>query len=311
MENKKITIAICTYNRVKLLKECLLSFTPEYQNFDKEMYEILIIDNNSSDSTQELAKEFSNKYTNYRVVIETNQGLSYARNRAYKEAKGEWIAYIDDDARGHKNYLHQLLKDIINFSFDAIGGPCIPLYHEDKPKWYKDSYQSSKKLSQLGKLENDFIVGFNSVFRKSILESIGGFNTSIGMNGNKVAYGEETEVQIKIRQIGGIVFFDPNLLVNHYIDSYKLNLFWFIKSNYAVGRDSWQTFRITPNFLNIFKAFLGIFFYFAKSILVYTPTLMIRKNFYYQNFIIEVLSKPSMNLGRVIAGVKLLMVFKK
>jgi glucosyl-dolichyl phosphate glucuronosyltransferase len=83
----------------------LKSFTPEYQNFNSKLYEVLVVNNNSTDDTQKVLEKYVEKHDNYKCVIEKNQGLSFARNRAYKEANGEWIAYIDDDAYGKKDYM--------------------------------------------------------------------------------------------------------------------------------------------------------------------------------------------------------------
>jgi glycosyltransferase involved in cell wall biosynthesis len=306
MENVKITIAICTYNRAELLKDCLDSFISSYQNFDSNLYEVLVVNNNSNDTTQELAQSYAEKYDNFRVVVETNQGLSHARNRAYKEAKGEWIAYIDDDARGHKNYIIQLSTNIDTYCFDAIGGPCIPLYHINKPIWYKESYQNAKKILEIGELKKGFIDGFNSVFKKVTLEKLDGFNTNIGMTGKKVAYGEETELQIKIRNMDGVIYFDPNLLVDHYIDNYKLNLLWFLKSSYANGRDSWVTFHQKPTFFKLFKLLASIFYNFFKNGIINAPNLF-KRNYYMQNYVIDTFQTSSNSLGKLVSGCKILL----
>lgn len=299
-----ITVVICTYNRKYLLAECLQSFLPKNQMVDPTCYEVLVINNNSSDDTQKIANIFSQKYKNFRVCLESEQGLSFARNRGYKEAKGEWIAYVDDDAKAHNNYISRLLFNINNYQFDCIGGSCIPKYHKVKPIWYRDNYQIPAK-NLFGALAIGYIDGFNCVFKKNILIDINGFNVLIGMNGNKIAYGEETEVQVKIRKNGGIIFFDPDLIVDHYIDDYKLTVIWFLKSSYANGRDSWFTFHQKPSLYSLAKLFFSIHYRLLKNTFM-KSRLLLKKDYYCQNLVIDVIV-PVMNLiGRFSSGVYIL-----
>ncbi len=78
----QITIAICTYNRKELLKRCLDSLLPQLT----DQVEILVIDNGTHK-----VKTLVDLYSNIRYVSESNTGLSYARNKAIKEANGDWI----------------------------------------------------------------------------------------------------------------------------------------------------------------------------------------------------------------------------
>ena len=98
----KLSVIICTYNRVELLGKCVNSLMT--QTARKENYEIIVIDNNSTDNTADLIRKIKIINSNLRYVKEANQGLSYARNRGWKEAKGEYIAYIDDDCKADNNW---------------------------------------------------------------------------------------------------------------------------------------------------------------------------------------------------------------
>ncbi len=104
---KKISIVICTYNRADLLKDCLASLTE--QNASTDQFEVLTINNNSTDHTVRVGTEFSASYAHYRLITEEEQGLSRARNRGYKEAEADWLLYLDDDAIFPENLVERAL----------------------------------------------------------------------------------------------------------------------------------------------------------------------------------------------------------
>ena len=207
-------------------------------------YEVIIVDNNSIDNTQEIALSFVERYPNFRYIKEPKQGLSHSRNRGYKEAYGEYVAYIDDDARAEKKWV----ENIIGFALRrpdivAFGGPYKRFVFEEIPKWYKDSYGSCN----LGEEErpiahNEWISGTNMIYKSSLLMELGGFDTRVGMSGDTVSYGEETNLLIKIKQKSLPIFYVPNIVVEHLIPDYKLSLKWMLKSHYMNGFSGFETF---------------------------------------------------------------------
>ena len=91
-----LSVVVCTYNRSDILRSCLESLGAQSAN--PERFEVLVVDNNSTDGTFEMAVSFSGCHGNFRVIREPLQGLSNARNRGWREAQGRYVAYIDDDA---------------------------------------------------------------------------------------------------------------------------------------------------------------------------------------------------------------------
>jgi glycosyltransferase involved in cell wall biosynthesis len=87
-----LSVVICTYNRAELLERALNSLLNSPREAS-ESWELLVIDNNSTDMTKEVVSSYEARY-----ILEPNQGIAYARNRGYMEAKGTYVAYIDDDA---------------------------------------------------------------------------------------------------------------------------------------------------------------------------------------------------------------------
>jgi glycosyltransferase involved in cell wall biosynthesis len=237
-----VSVVVCTYNRADLLKGCLGSLAR--QSVDKAGYEVIVVDNNSTDNTEEVIRSFIELYPNFRYVKEPKQGLSHARNRGWKEARGEYVAYIDDDGRAAPTWVDNIIgftsrrPDIVVF-----GGPFKGFTLMKLPQWYKESYGEFTLGEEERPLRrNEWINGTNMVYKRSLLMELGGFNTEIGMSGKRVSYGEETNLLFKIRERDFPVFYVPSIVVEHLIADYKLSLRWFIKSRYAKGRDSWHTF---------------------------------------------------------------------
>ena len=115
------------------------------QTTKKENYEIIVIDNNSTDNTADIIRKMTIVNRNLRYVKETNQGLSYARNRGWKEGKGEYIAYIDDDCQADINWCKHIIEafEIVKPQPVVIGGSSSPWYNLKPPSWFCDDMESS------------------------------------------------------------------------------------------------------------------------------------------------------------------------
>ena len=302
MDNPLLSVVVCTYNRATLLCEVLESLLE--QSVDPSLYEVIVIDNNSTDETPRIARHFVERHHNVRVFRETRQGLSYARNRGCKEARAEWIAYIDDDARAHRNYVERALQTIRQCDFECFGGVYLPWYRDGRPEWYKEQYASNRyDQGFLGYLpEHKYASGGNFLIKKTLLEHIGGFAVELGMCGSAVAYGEETRLQIDLRKMGHKIGFDPELLIDHYVAPYKQHPSWFFKSAFRIGESSWvvngRKVTIFALLLNVVALLLLPLILLPKNI-VY---LILRRS-YWQNLIIDTFSRSAGILGRLKAGI--------
>jgi glucosyl-dolichyl phosphate glucuronosyltransferase len=295
----ELTIIICTYNRENLIKECLQSLT--LQTYPKDKFEVLIIDNNSTDRTEVICKEFVKSQPNFRYIKELKQGLGHARNCGYKNAKTEWVAYVDDDAKSHLNYVERAIYIIKNFDFDCFGGVFNAWYTVKKPKWIPEDFGTNKwKQNYTGILNGYSMDGGNMVWKKSVLQMLGGFHTEIGMIGNKISYGEETYVQELARKKGVKIGFDPELQIDHYVQPYKLNLAWQLKSDYAIGIDFWQSFNLTPTKQDaVYLNYQYLARHFFVDLFKNFPKVITKKNYFWQNLLLEVCSPYAIQLGKL------------
>ena len=248
-----LSIVICTYNRAELLRFCLQSLCE--QNSNMQDVEILVINNNSSDNTLEVTDEFKNKLEDFRVVTETNQGLSHARNRGYLEAKGDWVCYLDDDAKAHVDMVTESLNVIKLNAYSCFGGVYLPWYKYGQPKWFKDKYGSNKKPYDKPTvlLGDSHLSGGIFFVKRNLLNELNGFLTSLGMTGKKVAYGEETELQLRIREKGLETVYIPAIKIDHLVPEYKLHVDWFLRGAEALGRDQVKMGMVKASSWSYFK----------------------------------------------------------
>lgn len=301
-KEKLICIVICTRNRDYIIRECLNSLVN--QTADKSLFNVLIVDNNSSDNTKDICLEFTQQFENFFYVCEKNEGLSYAKNRGYQEAKATWIGYVDDDAKAHPNYVERSLWVIKNFNFDAFGGQYLPWYKYGKPRWIPENFGTNGKLREdVGELEKGYLSGGISFFKRFILVEINGFSTKLGMTGKTMAYGEETLLQILMKERGYTIGFDPNLHIDHLVNKYKLNPWWILKSYYKRGLNYWQSNQLKNNLTDARTILKYLASTVVKHILIFTPKLK-KKNYYWQNWLLDVFSLPASLLGKLIGVFK-------
>ncbi|XDD51539.1 glycosyltransferase family 2 protein [Leptospira sp. WS92.C1] len=214
----KISVIIPTYNRSAILSQCLDSLL--LQNYPKENYEILVVDNASKDGTFEVVNDYQRKYGKdlIRYVYEVKPGLVHARHCGYKNSQYDILSYTDDDAILHPNWLASIAKSFESSdSPSAVGGKILIRWNETPPDWIFP-YESL-----LGKLdygnedfvkEGLFINGGNFHIRKEILKILGGFNPD--QIGDWLIGDGETGLCRKLHKNGYMIGWAPNALMEHY-----------------------------------------------------------------------------------------------
>jgi len=239
-----ISVVLCTCNRAELFVKALSTLCE--QLLETRFYEIIIVDNNSTDSTRSIADKFCRDYPNIRYVLETHQGLSYARNRGWKEARGLYVAYVDDDCSMPAQWLKIAIEIINKIASAVFGGPYFAFYNSSKPYWWKDSYGNYEQARVSRPLrELEYLRGGNIFFRRKVLEDMKGFEAKLGMSGQTLGYGEETHLQRRIRSAmpNEIIYYDTRLYNYHLVRSEKMRLGWNLYSHFVNGRDSNEIFQ--------------------------------------------------------------------
>jgi glucosyl-dolichyl phosphate glucuronosyltransferase len=277
------SIIICTYNRSDVLQHCLQSFKTEVESKVVE-FEIIVVDNNSTDNTREIVLSFERELP-LCYVKEEAIGLSFARNKGYHEASFDWVIYIDDDAKVHKGFLERAKWIVDNFTFDGFGGRCFPWYLTPKPAWLPADFGLMPKfLKAPGVLPPDkHAQGMVMAFKKDALQAVGGFPSNLGMTGNTVGYGEENWVQDRMREQGYSIGFDPELKVDHLVASYKYSLSWHFRRQYAKGKAASILKKKNSNAFGKIIWAIGVT---SKGLIVNSLKLF-RRNYFYQNYLLD------------------------
>ena len=237
-----ISVVICTYNRADLLANALRSVCE--QSLGSDEYEVIVVDNNSTDHTREVVERFVGAYPNVRYCLETQVGLSHARNRGWQEAKGEYVAYTDDDCEVPPEWL-AVAKEIVGERSPVVfGGPYQAFYMSQKPPWYKDSYGSMDYGPAARCLSSgEALAGNNMFFRRQALVDSGGFDAKLGMTGGQVGYGEDNEIQnrLGVRHGNCAIYYDPRLTLGHLVRAEQMTIRWVLRAHVAKGRYRYWT----------------------------------------------------------------------
>lgn len=132
---KQISVCICTYKRPEQLGLLLESLSK--QTFPLANFEIIVVDNDYSASARSVVDEAIQLYPSLyiRYEIEPTQGISYARNRTVALAKGELLAFIDDDECASRNWLSDLVNTMEEYRADAALGPVVPRFPANTSQW--------------------------------------------------------------------------------------------------------------------------------------------------------------------------------
>lgn len=263
----KFNIIICTYNRVDILKITLPCYNslkvPEGVDL-----EVIIVDNNSNDETAGYVDKFITKghsRIKYRYIAEPRQGLSYARNTGYKNASGDYIAYMDDECIIPENWLNIAFQDVVSERPAFLGGPYYGKYLPAASSiWYKESFGDSYILQYnlaTGPMKSHYLSGGNIVVRKDVFDKIGLFNTELGMSGVTINFGEEQDFQKRLiaKYPRELIWYNSSLFVWHYIREEKMSVPYLFKVALIRGESSAKAGNQT--LLNlVISPFLLVFF---------------------------------------------------
>jgi glycosyltransferase involved in cell wall biosynthesis len=239
--NPRYTVALCTHNHADRLLRTLADL-PRLR-CPEASWELLIVDNASNDGTPQLLAD--HRWPDgwrVRTVREAQLGLSNARNRAIREALGEYIIFIDDDETADPDWLCAFERLILAHAPDAFGGRIEVLFEDDRPAWLQDEL-----LGFLGQLNRHARIaplvdpgtsfyGGNFGFRRNVCERVGLFDASLGRKGGDNTGGEEVEFYRRLLDAGFKVWWTPEAVIHHRIQAAKLARGYFLELHYRQGR---------------------------------------------------------------------------
>lgn len=234
------TVVICTYDRAGFLLGALESLLAQ-EDVDPDAFEILVVDNNCSDDTAARVRELAARTAApaIRLVHEPAQGLSHARNRGYREARAELVAYLDDDATACPGWLAAGLEAMRAASPLAVGGPVTPVFAGPRPAWFRERYEAFEPAAAAGFLPpGRFLLGGNLLVRRKVLAKLGGFSPRLGLQGAKLVLGEEVDLFLRLerRHGSGRLYYAPGMRIEHHVAPHKLTLRYIAQRKFMNGQ---------------------------------------------------------------------------
>ena len=233
----QLSIVVATYNRAHLLQGTLEALAAQDVPASLQ-WEIVVVDNNSHDTTAQVVAAFSaTAPMPVRYVFETEQGLSRARNRGIREAAGSIIAFTDDDVLPAPDWVAQIAAALDRWEAHGVGGRILPRWEATPPRWLAES---RPLLSRLAIMDVDVrcllarpfigrarVWGANMTFRRELFETVGAFDPRLGLVGKSLARGEETDLVDRALDQGLRIAYDPAPTVFHLIGHDRMRKAYF------------------------------------------------------------------------------------
>lgn len=266
----KITIAICTYNRAEYLHDTLTDLSN--QSVSTDSFEVVVVNNNSSDGTEFVCDTFQKTHSDirFRWVKETSQGLSFARNRAAREADSPVLVYIDDDVILPVDFVETAIDySERRSSVQCAGGRIWVAFEEGNVDWIPEELMPMFGLHDLGDDDRtysrgNFPRGGNMMIRKNILEAFGYFDTQLGRTGNHLLGSEEKAFFERVRRNGVELHYWAGLELTHRIGTSRLEEEYLQKQSVGIGKS--ERLRLEGSKSDLMKKFGSEILKFAGSL---------------------------------------------
>lgn len=228
-----VSVVICCYNSAlrlpETLKHLLLQDVPHGLP-----WEVIIVDNASTDNTREAARSLWPKepIVPLRIVYEPRPGLMNARKRGLGEAKYEFVCFVDDDNWLAPNWVKRVYEILMEHpEVGACGGRTEAVFESKPPFWFerfKDNFVVGEQGEQTGDItwSRGHLWGAGLSLRKRAWEELtkDGYRFRLkGREGNLLTSGEDYELCYALRLAGWQLWYDPHLVLKHYMSSARLN----------------------------------------------------------------------------------------
>jgi glycosyltransferase involved in cell wall biosynthesis len=279
----RFSVLIATYNRAAELRDTLQSIqglSPAAE------WEVIVIDNNSTDETQQVVAEAAKTFpVELRYLFEPQQGRSAALNAGITAARGEILATTDDDVRVPSDWLSAAETALETLDCDYVGGKVLPLWPAEPPAWIPN--HGGKQWAVLALLDygpepvpffkyaHRVPIGVNMAFRRDAFQRAGPWSNRIGRKKGTLLGQEVREWTLRARRAGLRGSYTPAMVVQHLIPRERLKKAYFRRWFYWNGvsrallyRDAWidmqapeetsLDFSHVPHILGVPRFFYGM-----------------------------------------------------
>jgi glycosyltransferase involved in cell wall biosynthesis len=238
MSTPLVTVAVLTYNRSRLLRETLAGMVR--QNYPSGSWELIVVDNNSTDDTKDAVASFHLEAQAPRLVVETRQGLDHGRNRAIEEARGEVLVLADDDILVGPDWLAQLVAPFASDSahrIGVVGGEVVPVFPDGVPAWLAGAHRPLAFRREPGPLPpGQAPMGANFAFPRWVFERLGRFDTDLDRQGASLFGGGDSEMIRRVRAAGLEAWFAPGARALHQMTAERLTFGYAMRHAFDSAR---------------------------------------------------------------------------
>ncbi len=234
------SVVICTRNRSDVFAQTCREVLR--QELREGHWELLIVDNNSTDDTLEIAYALAAENpAMVRVHVEKRLGLSAARNSGIKHSSGSFVLFLDDDAIPDPGWLETMTRELSRNNVECVGGAVRPVFQGELPKWFLGRFLKYLSAWNPGDkrvlLEHpEYPRGTNMGFRREVFERVGGFFEGLGRSGRSLLSCEEIELCLRVARLGGDIVYTPGAAVDHFTDAGRISKQWLGSRFASQGR---------------------------------------------------------------------------
>ncbi len=239
----KISVVVPTYNRSESLRDTLEGLKIQSLDGVGPDFEVIVVDNHSTDRTREVVEEIRKDFGKpLHYVFEGRQGVAYARNAGVRKAKGEIIAFSDDDVIPDPNWLQSLWGCFLEERADLVGGKIELLWLSEQPSWLSDrlmvpliAIDHGPKRFQVQANGIRFVTA-NLACRRSLFNRLGPFREDLGRRGKTLIGGEDFEWFDRVMKAGSRIFYEPEAKVLHKVWGEKVAEDYILRWFLNIGR---------------------------------------------------------------------------
>jgi glycosyltransferase involved in cell wall biosynthesis len=275
----KITVIVCTYNRCTSLAKALNSVAASRlpESFE---WEVLVVDNNSRDQTREVVEHFCRRHPRrFRYLFESQQGKSFALNAGIHEARGDVLAFMDDDVTVDSMWARNLTAHLHNGEWAGAGGRILPAHDFSPPPWLPlDGPRNMSGVLALFDFGDKTYaldrapLGTNMAFQKKMFGKYGGFRTDLGPSPGSEIRNEDTEFGRRLLAAGERLRYEPSAIVYHPVYEERLKKEYFRAFWFDLGRATIREAGKRPDIWSIPRHYLTM----LKAVTLLGPARTLR-----------------------------------
>lgn len=243
----QLSIIIPTRNRSNLLHNTIESITK--QSLSKDKFEVIVIDNGSTDDTKEIIMSFNSRLPNLVYYYDATPGLHVGRHNGYKLAKSDILVYADDDIEAFPTWLEGIFESFQDPDVMLVGGKDLPKYEQKPPFWIEEQWyninEDGRTLDALSLIDLGdeikaippfYVYGCNYSVRKSLIRETKGFHPDgVPFNMIELRGDGEWYVNKYIMEHGYKVMYNPKASIYHVVTKERLTLDYFKRRAFRKG----------------------------------------------------------------------------